>query len=67
MSMASPVPVVLRKSHRDKFTHEDLIEAVDEKLAEWKIDDVQDVGQRAEYVTKAVQQVMFEQLQKMLE
>ena len=67
MNMASPVSVAWIKNHKGKFTHDDLIKAVDKKLAEWKIDDIQELGQRAEYVTKAVQQVMFEQLQKMLE
>ncbi|MEM2968652.1 MAG: hypothetical protein QXJ76_05010 [Candidatus Bathyarchaeia archaeon] len=67
MNMASPVSVAWLKSHRDKFAHDDLIKAVDRKLAEWKIDDIQDFEQRADYVAKAVQQVMFEQLQKMLE
>lgn len=67
MNMASPVSIAWIKNHRGKFTHNDLIEAVDKKLAEWKIDDIHELGQRAEYVTKAVQQVMFEQLQKMLE
>ena len=64
MNMASPVSAAWIKDYKGKFTHDDLIKAVDKKIAEWKIHDIQELGQRAEYVTKAIQQVTFEQILK---
>ena len=45
--------------------YKELFADVDKKLSEWKVDDITDIGERSEYLSKALQEVAFEQLRKM--
>lgn len=72
MNIASPEFLAWRLAHKRKSVNVDwdtlykgFMADVDKKLDEWKVNTVKDIGQRCDYISKAMQEVAFDHLQKM--